>query len=42
MYENNVTSNNEVINMAEYEAGVYMVRITTENGVAVKRITVVK
>ena len=42
MYENDVTSNNEVINMAEYEAGVYMVRITTENGVAVKRITVVK
>ncbi|MBR6774427.1 MAG: T9SS type A sorting domain-containing protein, partial [Bacteroidales bacterium] len=31
---------NEVLNMSQYEAGVYMVRITTANGVAVKRITV--
>ena len=42
MYENEVVSDNQIINMAQYEAGVYMVRITTENGVAVKQVTVVK
>ena len=36
MYDEEVSSDNEIINMAQYEAGVYMVRITTENGVAVK------
>ena len=40
MYDEEVSSDNEIINMAQYEAGVYMVRITTENGVAVERITV--
>ena len=40
MYDQEVDSDNEIINMAQYEAGVYMVRIVTENGVAVKRITV--
>jgi hypothetical protein len=42
MYEQNVDSDNQIINMSQYEAGVYMVRITTENGVAVKQVTVVK
>ena len=42
MLDQAVNSDNEIINMAQYEAGVYTVRITTENGVAVKRITVVK
>ena len=42
MLDQEVVSDNEIINMAQYEAGVYMVRITTENGVAVERITVVK
>jgi hypothetical protein len=42
MYEAEVVSDNQIINMAQYEAGVYMVRITTENGVAVKQVTVVK
>ena len=42
MYEEEVVSDNQIINMAQYEAGVYMVRITTENGVAVKQVTVVK
>ena len=42
MYEEEVVSDNQIINMAQYEAGVYMVRITTENGVAVQQVTVVK
>lgn len=42
VYDNDVDGDNEVIDMSQYEGGVYMVRITTENGVAVKRITVVR
>ena len=42
MYDNAVVTDNVVVDMAQYEAGVYMVRITTETGVAVERITVVK
>ena len=40
IFDQQVSSDNEMINMSQYEAGVYMVRITTENGVAVERITV--
>ncbi len=40
IFDQEVSSDNEMINMAQYEAGVYMIRITTENGVAVERITV--
>lgn len=42
VYDQNVNSDNEIINMSQYEAGIYMVRIATENGVAVKRISVAK
>ena len=42
VYDNEVSSDNEIINMSQYEAGIYMVRIATENGVAVKRISVTK
>ena len=42
VYDNDVDSDNEIIDMAQYEGGVYMVRIVTENGVAVERVTVVK
>ena len=42
IYDQEVDSDNQVIDMTQYEAGVYMVRITTENGVAVERVTVVK
>ena len=42
MYDSSVATDNVVVDMAQYEAGVYMVRITTEAGVAVERITVVK
>lgn len=41
VYDKEVSSDSEIINMSQYEAGVYMVRITTETGVAVKRITVI-
>ena len=42
VYDQNVNSDNAVINMSQYEAGIYMVRIVTENGIAVKRISVAK
>ncbi len=42
VYDQNVTGDNMILNMGQYEAGVYMVRIDTENGSSVKRITVVK
>lgn len=42
VYDREVLTDNEVIEMSGYETGVYMVRIMTENGVAVERITVVK
>lgn len=32
----------EVIDMSQYETGVYMIRVTTENGTSVRRVTVVK
>ena len=37
-----VNTDNKVLNMSQYEAGVYTVRIVTANGVAIERITVVK
>lgn len=40
MFDENVVSDNEVINMAQYEAGVYIVRVMTETGVTVERVTV--
>ena len=42
VYDQDVNGDEMVINMGQYEAGVYMVRIDTENGSSVKRITVVK
>ncbi len=42
VYDRDVNTDNEIINMSQYEAGIYMVRIATENGVAVKRISVAK
>ena len=40
--EQNVVSDNEVIDMTQYEAGIYIVRVATETGVAVERVTVVR
>ena len=42
VYSQNVNADEMVLNMGQYEAGVYMVRIDTENGSSVKRVTVVK
>ncbi len=42
VYNQDVNADEMVINMAQFEAGVYMVNIITENGSSVKRITVVK
>ena len=42
VYDQDVNSDNEVIDMAQYQTGIYMVRIVTDNGVAAKRISVVK
>lgn len=42
VYDQKVDSDNEVVDMSQYEAGIYMVRIVTENGVTVKRVSVVR
>ena len=42
VYEQNVNADETVIDMAKFEAGVYMVSIITENGSSVKRVTVTK
>lgn len=42
VYDQEVDSDNEVVDMTQYQTGIYMVRIATDNGVAVKRINVVR
>ena len=42
MYDQEVMSDSKDINMSQYESGVYMVHITTGNGVSTQRVTVVK
>ena len=42
LYDQEVIGDSKDINMSQLEAGIYMVRITTENGVATQRVTVVK
>ena len=37
VYDMNANSDNEVINMSKYDAGIYMVRITTETGSVVRK-----
>jgi hypothetical protein len=39
VYDNDVNSDNEVINMSQYDAGIYMVRITTESGSVVRKVS---
>ena len=39
VYDNEVNTDNEVINMSQYDAGIYMVRITTENGSVVRKVS---
>ena len=38
VYDRTVSSDNEVIDMTRFEAGVYMIRISTENGVITEKI----
>lgn len=42
MFDENVESDNEIINVTQYEAGVYIVHVATKTGTAVERITVVR
>lgn len=42
VYDQEANGDKDVIDMSQYEAGVYMVRIVTENAAAVRRVTVVK
>jgi hypothetical protein len=42
VYDQDVTGDEVILNMGQYEAGVYMVNVITENGSSVKRVTVVK
>lgn len=42
VYDSNCEGNSSVISLNNVETGVYMVRIATENGIATKRITVIK
>ena len=40
VYDTDVNADEKVLNMGQFNAGMYMVRINTENGVVVKRVTV--
>ena len=42
IYSQDVASDNVIIDMAQFHAGIYMIRIATENGTTVKRVNVVK
>ena len=42
VYDQEVSGDELILNMGQYEAGVYMVKVTTETGSSVKRINVVK
>ena len=42
IFDKEYDSDNEIIDMAQYDAGVYMIRIITENEVVQKRITFVR
>ena len=42
VYDAEVDSNTETLNMSQFGAGIYMIRIQTENGAGVKRVTVIK
>ena len=39
VYDNDAATDNEVINMSQYNAGIYMVRITTETGSVVRKVS---
>ena len=42
IYDSNVNSDNEIVDMSRFDAGIYMVRIVTENGMTTQRVSVIK
>ena len=40
VYDKEVGSEKEIIDMTQYKGGIYLVRVTTENGVVVKQVSV--
>ena len=42
LYDANISGDMYELNLSQYNAGLYLVRIATENGVSVKRVTLVK
>ena len=42
VYDEEVSGNEATLDMSKYEAGVYMVKVTTETGSSVKRVNVMK
>jgi len=42
VYDADVTGDELILNMSKYTAGMYTVRVMTENGVRVERITVIR
>ena len=42
VYDAEVDSDTETLNMSQFGAGVFMIRITTENGICTKRVTVIR
>ena len=42
VYDQEVSGDSQIIDMSQYQPGIYMVRIATDNGVAVKRVNVVR
>ena len=42
VYDTELSADEYELNMAQWNAGVYMVRIATENGVSTQRVTVVR
>ena len=42
MYDSNANSDKVTVNMSSFDAGVYMLRIATENGMTTERVSVIK
>ena len=42
VYDAEVSSDNETLNMSQFGVGVFMIRIYTENGMGVKRVSVIR
>jgi hypothetical protein len=42
VYDTELNADNYILNMGQFNAGLYMVRVYTENGVTVKRVTVMQ